>query len=98
MFDLPASEVARMKSMHHALIQNSLKDKQSLLYEHLDVENRNSFVLIKCECKTNPHCTGFVLGVLDFDTGGRICIMMKREQLAQVLSKVWEKVAPEVRQ
>lgn len=100
MYALTAEQVARITSLHRMLIARSLRERpeQTVVHEHLDLDDRHSFVLLRCDCTNNPSCTGFVLGVIDCDTGSRVNVMLKRDDLTKFVAAVWEQLGAGVRQ
>jgi hypothetical protein len=95
---LTAEQVAKLTSLHRLLIENSITTRPlTVIHEYLDVEQAVSFALFRCRCTDNPHCTGFVLGVIECDSGARVMINMKKEQLATLVGKVWSEIGAEVR-
>jgi hypothetical protein len=83
---LSPQQVTRLTELHAALIARSLTTRpmMRLIHDHLNFETLHSLVLFRCACKDNPECTGFVLGVIDMDSGRRTESRPSRDELLKM--------------
>lgn len=82
---LSQQQMAQLTQMHAHLIAGSLQRRpMRLLYDHLNFATLHSLALFACDCKDNPDCTGFVLGIVDIEKGRRTEAMPTRDELSKL--------------
>lgn len=85
---LSPEEQAFFKMKHQQLVERQAAGACSVLFESCNVDTAHSLIFVRCDCTTNPNCTGFILGTIDFEHGSRAVACPTRAELQRLAESI----------